>query len=79
MNTELGETVLNSITGRELVYAVAVTSGLPEWFISFVNNIDNCQITNSALETLIKYVNIPDWLSEVINGWFKIRGGSSKT
>ncbi len=29
MNTELGDTVLNSITGKELVYAIAITSGLP--------------------------------------------------
>ncbi len=74
MNTDLGETVLNNITGKELIYAIAVTSGLPEWFVNFVNNINDCQINDSTIESLIKYVSIPDWLNEVINGWFKIKG-----
>lgn len=73
MNTELGETVLNSITGRELIYTIAVASGLPNWFIDFVNNINDCQFNNSTIEVLIKHVNMPDWLSEVVNGWLKVK------
>lgn len=77
MNTELGDTVLNSITGKELVYAIAITSGLPNWFINFVNSINDCQFNNLTIETLTKYVSIPDWLSEVVNAWLKVKSSNS--
>ncbi|ADN50798.1 MFS transporter [Vulcanisaeta distributa] len=77
MNTELSDTVLNSITGKELVYAIAITSGLPDWFVNFVNSINDCQFTNSTIETLTKYVSVPDWLSEVVNAWLKIKSSNS--
>lgn len=77
MNTELSDTVLNSITGKELVYAIAITSGLPGWFINFVNSINDCQFNNSTIETLTKYVSVPDWLSEVVNAWLKIKSSNN--
>ncbi len=73
MNTELGETVLSNITDRELVYAIAVTSGLPNWFINFVNSINDCQFNSLTIESLVKYVSIPDWLNEVVNNWLKVK------
>ncbi len=73
MNTELGEAVLSNISGRELIYAIAVMSGLPNWFMEFINNINDCKINNLAIEALTKYVNMPDWLSEVVNGWLKAK------
>lgn len=73
MNTELGETVLNNITSRELIYAIATTSGLPNWFINFVNSINNCQFNEAMVESLMKHVNVPDWLGEVVNNWLKTK------
>ncbi|WP_048057062.1 MFS transporter [Vulcanisaeta moutnovskia] len=77
MNTELGETVLSNITSKDLIYAIAITSKLPNWFIEFINNINEYNINMSVIESLTKYVNVPNWLMEVINGWLKINSLNS--
>ncbi len=76
MNTELSDTVLKSISIKELIYTIAITSKSPNWFVDFIKNMNECNIDLKAIESLLNNLKAPDWVGELINGWIKVNSSN---